>query len=66
MHFDKILQFNSKFQKQAIIPFPNRQSVPPIVIIQEWDIFLDYEKDPCESDFEDYAAMFLEDYEAEE
>lgn len=46
--------------------FPDRQSAPSIVITQDWDVFLDYKGEPCESDFKNYATMFMEDYEAEE
>lgn len=46
--------------------FPDRQAVPSIVITQDWDVFLDYKEEPCDSDFTDYAVLFMEDYEAEE
>lgn len=46
--------------------FPDRQSAPSIVITQDWEVFLDYKGEACDSDFTDYAVMFMEDYEAEE
>ena len=46
--------------------FPDRQSAPSVVITQDWEVLLDYRGEPCESDFNDYAVMFMEDYEADE
>lgn len=46
--------------------FPDRQSAPSIVVTQDWEVFLGYEGEPCDSDYNDYAVMFMEDYEAEE
>lgn len=46
--------------------FPDRQSAPSIDITQDWEVFLDYKGEACDSDFTDYAVMFMEDYEAEE
>ena len=56
--------FNALNDYYAI--FPDRQSAPSIVISQDWDVFLNNEVEPCDSDFTDYAVLFMEDYEAEE
>lgn len=45
---------------------PDRQSAPSIVVTQNWEVFLNYEGEPCDSDFTDDAVLFMEDYEAEE
>ena len=56
--------FNALNDYYAI--FPDRQSAPSIVISQDWDVFLNNKVEPCDSDFTDYAVLFMEDYEAEE
>ena len=71
---DKKIQLSQEEKAQRIyrtlndyyILFPDRQSAPSIVITQGWEVFVDYNGDPCDSDFKDYAVMFMEDYEAEE
>lgn len=46
--------------------FPDRQSGPKVTITQDWEVLMDYEGEPCDSDFEDYVTFFINDYEDEE
>ena len=46
--------------------YPNRQSGPKVTITQDWEVLLDYEGIPCDSDFEDYVTLFINHYEDEE
>ncbi|MCH5224858.1 MAG: hypothetical protein J1D77_02620 [Muribaculaceae bacterium] len=46
--------------------YPDRQSGPRVTITQDWEVLLNYEGEPCDSDFEDYVTLFINHYEDEE
>lgn len=56
--FDELNKYYKKY--------PDRQSGPKVTITQDWEVLLNYEGMPCDSDFEDYVTLFINHYEDEE
>lgn len=46
--------------------YPDRQTGPKVTITQDWEVLLNYEGEPCDSDYEDYVTLFINHYEDEE
>ncbi|MCH5228354.1 MAG: hypothetical protein J1F16_11165 [Muribaculaceae bacterium] len=46
--------------------YPDRQTGPKVTITQDWEVLLNYEGEPCSSDFNDYVTLFINHYEDED
>ena len=46
--------------------YPGRQSGPNVTITQNWDVLMDHQVEPCDSDFSDDVTLFVNNYEDEE